>query len=931
MFPAPSCLALLLALSLGLGAGEPPPKPILRLETGTHTAVISRIALGPGGQWLATASEDKTVRIWDTASGLLRSTLRPPSGDGSEGQLFACAASPDGRTLAVAGRTGWTWDHNDSIYLFDVASGQLTGRIPDLPSVVTYLSYAQDGRLAASLGSKGFRVFKTDGTEAFRDEDYGQGGGRADFDRAGRLVTCWWDGSLKLYDARGGLQAKVHVAGNPYSVRFSPDGGTVAVGYYVPVLVELRSGVDLSLQAAPGVYGIKGDIRVLGWSPDGRTLYGGGAFRTGNSLGLRSWSKGGRGAGQDSAIGGSTLTDLAVLPDGRVVWAGYEADWGFLGGMAHTGSIVNFRNLELGLDPGGTTVAFGYGGGRKAVFDAASGELRPDAGPALPGPRTSAPGLLVEGWRHQRDPRLNGQPLALGGPDMVRSLAMTPQGGFLLGANPFLYALDGQGQVLWKVLAPGENAWAVNVGRNGALAAAAFGDGTIRWYRMTDGKELLAFCPPPDGRRWVAWTPSGFYNASPGGEDLIGWQVNRGGAQTADFFPASRFRSQFYRPEVLARVLETLDEAAAPAGGRVQPAVLEAQVPPVVRILSPGFGARISQGQVTVRATVAAPPGQTVASVWAAVDGRRVEARGVAVKERPADGADYQFEVPVPAQDCTVSVFAQCGAAVSEAASVRLAWAGAGTPDFVIQPRLYVLAVGISSYQDPDFKLGFAAKDARDFSAALVRQKARLYRDVEVKLLTDAAATREAVMDGLEWLERQTTAKDVAVLFLAGHGINDEVGAYFYLPWNADPDRVKSTMIPSTEFQSTLAKLPGKALLFLDSCHSGNVLKVKLRGATDPNRFINELSSAENGVVVFSASTGRQASQESPEWGNGAFTKAVVEGLDGKADFQHSGRVTLNMLDLYVSERVKQLTRGSQSPTTAKPNNVQDFPIALAK
>ena len=87
-------------------------------------------------------------------------------------------------------------------------------------------------------------------------------------------------------------------------------------------------------------------------------------------------------------------------------------------------------------------------------------------------------------------------------------------------------------------------------------------------------------------------------------------------------------------------------------------------------------------------------------------------------------------------------------------------------------------------------------------------------------------------------------------------------------------------------------------LLFLDSCHSGKVLKVKLRGATDPNRFINELSSAENGEVVFNASTGRQASQESPEWGNGTFTKAVVQGLDGKADIQHTGRVTLNMLDL---------------------------------
>jgi hypothetical protein len=492
--------------------------------------------------------------------------------------------------------------------------------------------------------------------------------------------------------------------------------------------------------------------------------------------------------------------------------------------------------------------------------------------------------------------------------------------------------------VHWKIYAPGDNAWAVNVSQNGALGVAAYGDGTIRWHRMSDGKELLAFFPHPDGRRWVAWTPSGYYDAAPGSEDLIGWQLNRGKDEAADFFPASRFRGQFYRPDIISKVLETLDEGTAIAaadnatGGGPRLASMDL-VPPIVRVLTPAFGAKVDHGLVTVKALVNLPKDQTIDSVWATVDGRRVNARGLLIKEHEADGASYTLEVPIPAQDCTLSVFARSGTAVSEAASVHLAWAGAMTQaqtgGFVIQPKLYVLAVGISVYQNPEFKLDYPAKDARDFSFAMRLQKTRLYRDVEVRLLTDAEATRDALLGGLEWLEQQTTAKDVAVLFLAGHGINDPTGAYYFLPWNADPDRVKTTMVPSTEFQTTLAKLPGKVLLFLDSCHSGNVLKAKMRGAMDSNRFINELSSAENGVVVFSASTGRQSSLESKEWGNGAFTKAVIEGLSGKADFQHTGRVTLNMLDLYISERVKALTKGSQSPTTAKPTNVQDFPIAV--
>jgi uncharacterized caspase-like protein len=92
---------------------------------------------------------------------------------------------------------------------------------------------------------------------------------------------------------------------------------------------------------------------------------------------------------------------------------------------------------------------------------------------------------------------------------------------------------------------------------------------------------------------------------------------------------------------------------------------------------------------------------------------------------------------------------------------------------------------------------------------------------------------------------------------------------------------------------------------------------------------VNELASAENGAVVFSSSTGRQYSQERAEWGNGAFTKGLVEGLSGKADYKGTGRITVNMLDLYVSERVKELTKGQQTPSTVKPPNVPDFPLSV--
>jgi len=55
----------------------------------------------------------------------------------------------------------------------------------------------------------------------------------------------------------------------------------------------------------------------------------------------------------------------------------------------------------------------------------------------------------------------------------------------------------------------------------------------------------------------------------------------------------------------------------------------------------------------------------------------------------------------------------------------------------------------------------------------------------------------------------------------------------------------------------------------------------------------------------------------------------VVEGIAGKANYGGSGRITVNMLDLYVSERVKELNTGEQTPSTVKPPNVPDFPLAV--
>jgi hypothetical protein len=84
-------------------------------------------------------------------------------------------------------------------------------------------------------------------------------------------------------------------------------------------------------------------------------------------------------------------------------------------------------------------------------------------------------------------------------------------------------------------------------------------------------------------------------------------------------------------------------------------------------------------------------------------------------------------------------------------------------------------------------------------------------------------------------------------------------------------------------------------------------------------------------VAVLTSSSSTTPSVEHADWQNGAFTKALVEGLSGRADYTKDGAISINELDTWVADRVKQLTKNQQTPTTTKPNTVPDFPVAAVR
>lgn len=946
---------------------EPPRAPVLRIETGMHTAAINRIGVDAANRYLVTASEDKTIRVWELQTGRLLRVIRVPVGEGALGKLSSLALSPDGSTIAVSGFTiDAMADRTISIYLFERESGKLVRRLGGLIGMPAYLAYSPDGRfLAVPLGSKiGVRVYRTsDYSQAAADADYGADGSGAAFDGAGRLVTTSMDGLVRLYapvEAGGTLRllAKEKAVGGerPVFAAFSADGSRVAIGFFDSTRVAVMSGRDLSMLYAPDTTGVIGSLNNVAWSADGKTLYAGGMAQTLSSgKYVRAWADGGRGAYRDIPLQvTNTITHLLPLRDGRIVYGAADPAFGAIDSAGHSvlfknAAMADYRGSWAGfrLAPDGSEVAFAYEtlGRSPARFSLVTRELSVAA--VFPqnwrAPAFESAGLSVTDWFNGFEPKLNGTRLPLFQYEMSRSLAIAPDAGsFLLGTDLSICLFERSGNLRWRTLTPAV-AWLANVTADGRLAVAAYGDGTIRWYRMTDGKELLAFFPHGDRKRWVVWTPEGYYDASPGAEDLIGWHVNNGRDAAADFFPAGQFRNTYYRPDVVARVLQVGDETRAlqlaneETGRKQQQADITQQLPPVVEIISPADGAAVSSSEVTVRFTVRSPSNEPVTTLKALVDGRPAGARQLAHETAEAGGT-RELKISVPERDSEVSIIAENRFAVSTPATVRLKWRGqaaaAARPEsVVIQPKLYILAVGVSSYGNPKYNLKYADKDARDFVAAMQAQKGLLYRDVVVykgQALTNEGAVKDEVLDGLDWIRRETTNNDVAMVFFAGHGVNDQNNYYYFCPYNVDPERLVRTGVAFSDIKNTVSAVAGKALFFVDTCHSGNSLGLAgRRGSLDINIVINELASVQNGVVVFSASTGSESSQEREEWNNGAFTKALIEGINGAAAIGNTGRITYSMLNIYVSERVKELTKGTQHPTMISPQTVPDFPIAV--
>lgn len=968
----PALIAILVfSFEMAHAAPEIPKEPVLRIETGTHLSPITRISSDAAGNWAVTASEDKTARLWDLRSGKQLATLRPPLGRENIGALYAVAMSPNGRQIIAGGNTAFD-EKNHALYLFDRATASLPPKstLTGIEAPVTQLTWSPDSQLlAVGLRQAGLRIFKNNLGFVGADPEYNDAVYGVAFAHDGRLAAVSLDGYLRIYAFRKGGSmerlARKQLPGKPYAIAWSPDGTQLAVGLQDAPRVLVLSSSTLEIQYAAEATG-NGNLGRVAWSTDGQTLFAAGSFVRAGRFSILAFSGKGQGAAREIGSFGNTVSSLSSHAGGLLA-SSAEPAWASFDTSGSSRFVISARNGDF-RDAGnafrvsrdGRIVSFpmSTGGKEPVVLDLTRGELRSAAAPDSTRP-PKAPDNLSD-WHNAMTPHFDGHPLALRAGEIARSTAELPEGGkFIIGTEWFVRLYGSNAVQQWERRTPGA-VWAVNASGDGRWVIAALGDGSIRWYRASDGEEQLAAFVHGDRERWITWTPTGFYDTSMGGEGLVGWHVNRGFNQAADFFSVGRFRDRFYQPSVIQKIMQLGDEQEALQAHRAELAMLEQMnaeaptpmpptkalakpaptpaiqaaakpqitgaLPPVIELQSDHL-LESTDTQIPVRYTVRTAADAPIKDIKFRINGklqRNIKTRAT----RTADAQVYEAVVPLPPKDSEILLIAENKHAKSEPVSitVRRPAAPSGKQPYLEKyDTLYMLVVAVNKYPGQN-ALQLPVKDASDFRRQMTRiatpqpGKPKLYERPEMRILIDEQATQENIREGLKWLRGSVKERDAGVIFLAGHGTSQEQ-SYFYIPYRTDNVGKSSDWVAGKEIVETLQNLPGRAMFFLDTCHSGALAnQAKVAGTVN---HVDE----ERGVIVFASATAKELAQETDEWNNGAFTKALIEGLRGEAEDPRDKLVYPTGLKRYVTRRVRDLTDNQQRPYVS--DHGIDDPIAV--
>ena len=847
---------------------------VIRIFKG-HKAVVDQMRFSPNGKYMASASRDKTLRLWDIATGEEIRTF------GHTDWVKCLSFSTDGQSIASGGS-------DRTIKLWDVHTGKELRTFTGSQQVFSVV-FSSDGKKILSGGyDKTLQMWDIDtGKELMTFKGEVAGDSITMFSPDGKYLLSGGIGvPLKLWDVATMGKVRTYEGQLP-PVSFSPDGKSI-LSYNWKNLKLLETATGREIKTFREFHINWGD--TIKFSPDGKFILTG----TGKTLKLLDVISG----KEIKTLTGHTkdINSVAFSPDGKYALSSGDYD-----------KTMKLWDIDTGKEIGT------FAGRLTAVW---SVTFSADGRFALAGGESSGSGMATL-WDIATGKEIR---TFIGHTTYVFSAAISPDGKFVLTGS-----LD-HTLKLWDVSTGKEirtfrghlgNIRSVSFSPDGRFAlSAGSDDGTKRIWDIATGEEVVKMIDFQDGE-WIAITPEGYFNASVNGAKHINVSIG------TNVYGIENFYEKFFNPVYVASVLQGKKVEAL---ADIRKGIM---TPPEVQITSPKANETISSDTISV--TVSAKDtggGIDEIRLYHNEKAIREDTRAVKIVSKGKE-ATKTYTVTLTGG---INTFRAVGFSKDRTESnpyelvVQLS-----APQKDIS--MHVLAVGINKYRNPALNLNYAVPDAKGITDFFNEKGKGLFKKVDVTNVYDENATRINITAKLKGLEN-TNPQDVVLIYLAGHGENISDKWYFIpyeLAYPEREDEVKSKGISSDDIAGLIRNIKAqKVLVMIDSCKAGAML-IAMRGFED-RKALSQLSRS-TGVHVIAASTKDQFAAEVKELGHGVFTYTLLEGLKGQASTGDDKTVTVRKLMTHVENRLPDITMKyrNEAQFPVVDSRGMDFPLVIVK